>query len=170
MDFDRQKRLLDLSLELLDLDEDSRCRKLETIKREDPRFFEELAPLIREEDATVVQNLVDKATSQLHLESPVDMELAAIENYDPIKVIGEGGMGRVYLAQQTKPIKRQVALKVIRSRHFGADALSRFEFEGKTLAMMNHPAIAVVYDGGLPQKRALYRHGICRGSADRRLL
>lgn len=63
--------------------------------------------------------------------------------------IGEGGMGVVYIAQQTEPVRRQVALKVIRSEMAGTDATRRFEAEQQALALMEHPHIARVLDGGM---------------------
>jgi tetratricopeptide (TPR) repeat protein len=63
-------------------------------------------------------------------------------------VIGEGGMGSVYLASQTEPVKRQVALKLIKSGMDSKEVLTRFEAERQALALMDHPNIARVYDGG----------------------
>ena len=63
--------------------------------------------------------------------------------------IGEGGMGVVYIAQQTEPVRRQVALKVVRSEMVGTDAARRFEAERQALALMEHPHIARVLDGGM---------------------
>jgi len=65
-----------------------------------------------------------------------------------IRSLGEGGMGQVWLAQQTAPMKREVALKLIRSGMFSSALLKRFEAERQSLAIMNHPAIAKVFDAG----------------------
>jgi serine/threonine protein kinase len=68
--------------------------------------------------------------------------------YKLLEVIGEGGMGTVFMAEQTRPVKRLVALKLIK---FGMDSralLARFDAEHQALALMNHPNIARVYDGG----------------------
>src|SRR5437588_5770604 len=67
--------------------------------------------------------------------------------YRTIGVLGEGGMGIVYLAEQTEPIRRRVALKVI--KHASADSLvARFESERQALALLDHPNIAKLYDAG----------------------
>jgi eukaryotic-like serine/threonine-protein kinase len=58
-------------------------------------------------------------------------------------------MGQVWLADQTAPVKRQVAVKVILSGRFSADGLARFQLEQQTLAMMEHPSIAKVFDAGV---------------------
>ena len=68
--------------------------------------------------------------------------------YRLIQQIGEGGMGQVWLAEQTEPVTRRVALKLVRAGRFDAALLSRFETERQTLAIMEHPAIAKVFDAG----------------------
>ncbi len=69
--------------------------------------------------------------------------------YTLIDVIGEGGMGSVYLASQTEPVKRQVALKLIKTGMDSRGVLARFDAERQALALMDHPNIARIYDGGL---------------------
>ncbi len=64
------------------------------------------------------------------------------------EVIGEGGMGQVFLARQTEPIQRRVALKLIRRQIADGLSLAYFEIERQALARMEHPAIARVYDAG----------------------
>ncbi len=64
------------------------------------------------------------------------------------EVLGEGGMGTVYRADQTEPVHRQVALKLIRIGMDSRAVLARFDAERQALAMMDHPNIARVYDGG----------------------
>ncbi len=64
-------------------------------------------------------------------------------------VIGEGGMGSVYRASQTQPVKRQVALKLIKTGMNSRDVLARFDAERQALALMDHPNIARIYDGGV---------------------
>ena len=68
--------------------------------------------------------------------------------YRLIQRLGEGGMGDVWLAEQTDPVHRQVALKVIRAGMDTKQVLARFEAERQALALMDHPAIATVFDGG----------------------
>ncbi len=62
--------------------------------------------------------------------------------------IGEGGMGSVYLAEQTRPVKRMVALKLIKAGMDSRTVLARFESERQALALMDHPNIAKVLDAG----------------------
>jgi eukaryotic-like serine/threonine-protein kinase len=62
--------------------------------------------------------------------------------------LGEGGFGVVYLAEQTHPVRRQVALKVIKPGMDSRQVVARFEAERQALALMDHPHIAKVFDGG----------------------
>jgi non-specific serine/threonine protein kinase/serine/threonine-protein kinase len=62
--------------------------------------------------------------------------------------IGEGGMGVVYVAEQTQPVRRKVALKIIKPGMDTRQVIARFEAERQALAMMDHPNIARVHDGG----------------------
>jgi eukaryotic-like serine/threonine-protein kinase len=68
--------------------------------------------------------------------------------YTLLEVLGEGGMGTVYRAGQTEPVKRQVALKLIMIGMDSRAVLARFDAERQALALMDHPSIARVYDGG----------------------
>jgi non-specific serine/threonine protein kinase/serine/threonine-protein kinase len=68
--------------------------------------------------------------------------------YRLLDKIGEGGMGQVWLAEQTAPVRRTVALKLIRAGLYDASARRRFQSERQSLAIMNHPAIAKVLDAG----------------------
>src|SRR4029453_15128476 len=69
--------------------------------------------------------------------------------YRAIQRIGEGGMGIVWLARQEQPIRRDVALKVVKPGGDPAQVLRRFESERQALAILNHPNIATVFDAGL---------------------
>jgi eukaryotic-like serine/threonine-protein kinase len=68
--------------------------------------------------------------------------------YRLLHLLGEGGMGEVWLAEQTSPVRRQVALKVIKVGMDTRHVVARFEAERQALALMDHPAIATVFDGG----------------------
>jgi len=68
--------------------------------------------------------------------------------YRLIRKIGEGGMGQVWLAEQTTPVRRQVALKLIKVGRYDDEVLKRFQSERQSLAIMEHPSIAKVFDAG----------------------
>jgi serine/threonine protein kinase/Flp pilus assembly protein TadD len=76
-------------------------------------------------------------------------DLPWIGHYQLLEKLGEGGMGAVWLAEQHEPVKRQVALKLIKAAAIrDAATLQRFDLERQALAIMNHPAIARVFDAG----------------------
>lgn len=76
---------------------------------------------------------------------------ASIAGFMIIRKLGSGGMGEVYLAEQTSPIRRHVALKVVRRDLDGRDILDRFDSERQILAQMDHENIARVYNAGLTE-------------------
>jgi eukaryotic-like serine/threonine-protein kinase len=79
---------------------------------------------------------------------PVPLEFKSIGPYRLLRKLGEGGMGQVWLAEQAVPVRRQVALKLIRSGIDDQAVLQRFQSERQSLAIMDHPAIAKVFDAG----------------------
>jgi serine/threonine protein kinase/tetratricopeptide (TPR) repeat protein len=76
--------------------------------------------------------------------------------YRIIREIGEGGMGTVYLAEQREPIRRRVALKVVKLGMDTAQVLTRFNNERQALAMMEHPNIARIFDAGTTSRGRPY--------------
>jgi eukaryotic-like serine/threonine-protein kinase len=76
--------------------------------------------------------------------------------YKIMEALGEGGMGVVYLAEQTEPIRRRVALKVIKLGMDTREVIARFESERQALAMMNHPNIARAIDAGVTERGLPY--------------
>jgi tetratricopeptide (TPR) repeat protein len=82
---------------------------------------------------------------------PVAVSLApglAFGPYRLVEPLGEGGFGAVWRARQEEPVRREVALKVLRAASERGENLARFEIERQTLASLMHPGIARVYDGG----------------------
>ena len=71
--------------------------------------------------------------------------------YKLLESIGEGGMGTVWVAEQTEPVRRKVALKLIKAGMHSKSVVARFEAERQALAVMDHPNIAKVLDGGLTE-------------------
>jgi eukaryotic-like serine/threonine-protein kinase len=80
--------------------------------------------------------------------STTDSTTDTIGPYWLVKLLGEGGMGQVWLADQTFPVKRKVALKLIKGGRYDHAVIQRFESERQSLAIMDHPAIAKVFDAG----------------------
>jgi len=79
-----------------------------------------------------------------------------VGSFKILERIGQGGMGNVYLADQTEPIRRRVAVKVMRPGIDTENTLARFETERQALALMNHPNIAKVFDAGVTAKGRPY--------------
>ena len=114
---------------------------------DDPQTLEKVQELLRLHAETVqtVENDTDKPSSVMH------EALVRSDRVGPFKIldmIGEGGFGEVYLAEQLEPVKRLVALKVIKLGMDTRSVIARFEAERQALALMDDPGIARVYDAG----------------------
>ena len=79
-----------------------------------------------------------------------------IANYRVLQKIGEGGMGEVYEAEQLQPVRRRLALKVLKSGLATKEVIARFDSERQALAMMNHPNIARVLEAGATENERPY--------------
>ena len=86
----------------------------------------------------------------------IDFSGTQIGPYKLLERIGEGGMGTVYMAEQSKPVQRKVALKIIKPGMDTQQVVARFEAERQALAMLNHPNIAAVYDAGTTESGRPY--------------
>src|SRR6185369_12696432 len=85
-------------------------------------------------------------------ELPVrEVSSSVIGPYKLLEQIGEGGFGVVFLAEQTQPVRRKVALKVLKPGMDTRPVVARFEAERQALALMDHPNIARVFDGGISE-------------------
>ena len=104
--------------------------------------------------AEVAETLLDGTldSSGLTLRQPSGVSADGGATADPtflgpyrlVRKIGEGGMGPVWLAEQSEPVRRQVALKLIKAGIYDDEVLKRFQAERQSLAMMDHPSIAKV--------------------------
>jgi len=98
---------------------------------------------------------VDAGASTLPTEGPTNHP-RRIGPYRIREQIGEGGMGTVYLAEQTEPVRRRVALKLVKLGMDTQAVVARFESERLALAMMSHPNVAAVYDAGVTDRGRSY--------------
>jgi serine/threonine protein kinase len=88
----------------------------------------------------------------------------AVGSYTLRELLGQGGMGQVWQAEQTEPIKRTVAIKLIKSDLAGRQVLARFEAERQALTMMDHPNIARILDAGaMPDGKPYFVMELVRG-------
>lgn len=85
--------------------------------------------------------------SQGNLAPPAEGSVL-IEDYVLLEKLGEGGFGQVYVAEQRVPVRRRVAIKLLKATALSPDAMARFEAERQALAMMDHPNIATIFDAG----------------------
>lgn len=87
---------------------------------------------------------------------PSETAGTVIGRYHLLQKIGEGGMGEVWLAEQKEPVRRRVALKLVKAGMSTRQVIARFESECQALALMDHPAIAKVFDAGSTPQGAPY--------------
>ncbi len=92
--------------------------------------------------------LVDDPDITVNNSSVIEGPGTKIGRYELLELIGEGGMGLVYLAEQKEPVKRKVALKIVKLGMDTKQVVARFEAERQTLALLEHPNIAHVFDAG----------------------
>jgi serine/threonine protein kinase len=109
-------------------------------------WFEDYGDLLTNPDRTDI--FQDQTPTPTMLDSVQEGTVLA-EKYRLLQKIADGGMGTVWLAQQDAPVKRRVAIKLIKQGMDSRQVLLRFEAERQALAMMDHPNIAKVFDAGL---------------------
>jgi len=102
--------------------------------------------------SSVAPRAAPTASLNVFMEKPGDK----IGRYKLLRVLGEGGMGMVYLAEQEGQIRRRVALKVIKPGMDSKRVIARFETERQALALLDHPNIAQVYDAGTTESGRPY--------------
>ena len=92
---------------------------------------------------------VDSLATMAYGESKVGDGALLAGRYQLLEEIGQGGMGTVWLAEQKTPLKRRVAVKLVKAGMDSRQVLARFDAERQALALMDHPHIAKVFDGGI---------------------
>ncbi|MCB9853073.1 MAG: tetratricopeptide repeat protein [Phycisphaerales bacterium] len=138
-------RIRNLFTSALELPSAEREAWLQSECGDDARLLKKLVRMIKahDEDHRFLEN------------GPISLDARGIEdmprtigNYQIIQQIGEGGMGVVYLAEQTQPIRRRVALKLIKLGMDTKAVVARFEAERQALALLEHPSVARVFEAG----------------------
>jgi tetratricopeptide (TPR) repeat protein len=102
------------------------------------------------------QEYQDAGSQRWRQPAPGEMAGDLINRYQLLEKIGEGGMGTVWRAQQIEPVKRIVALKIIKLGMDTKEVIARFDAERQALAMMDHAHIAKVFDGGSTERGRPY--------------
>ncbi|MEM7755152.1 MAG: serine/threonine-protein kinase [Planctomycetota bacterium] len=161
---DSDQRLPEAFARLLQAPGSEREALLDALCNDDPTLRDELAGLLRvAEDVTggmhpFGDHAIEARRQALDaaIESPSPIEArSTIAGYTIERMLGEGGMGSVYLATQERPA-RQVALKLVKSGFSSERALRRFELEAETLGRLRHPGIAQIHEAGLHQGRPFF--------------
>jgi WD40 repeat protein/serine/threonine protein kinase len=116
----------------------------------DPELRRAVESLLEAHDRT--QGILDNPLHEIPSDephAPLEQPGATIGHYKLLEQIGEGGMGAVFMAEQLHPVRRRVALKIIKPGLDTKQVIARFEAERQALAMMDHPCIAKVFDAGV---------------------
>jgi len=153
----RHDRVGRLFLEAARLDEQVRRAFLDSRCGDDPSIADEVEALLRHRESPALAIATGAINVGAVLDGALDADSArpspgsafsSVARYKIVRVLGEGGMGTVYLAEQDQP-RRTVALKVMRSTISNAERLrKRFRLEADVLGRLEHPGIARIYDAG----------------------
>jgi serine/threonine protein kinase len=123
---------------------------LQSLREHDSELANEIDGLLAVYDQN--SGFVERPTAIVNaittFENPDDLKGTAFGPYVLVELIGQGGMGQVWRATQLRPVRRTVALKLIKAGMDTQEVIRRFEGERQALAVMDHPAIAKVFDAG----------------------
>ena len=151
---------LEIARRVLARPEDERAAAADDACAGDARLRAEVESLLAEQRPAQIEEVLAAARRVDRGDAPtVASGVAAVPGvsegpgtqvgrYQLLKHIGEGGFGAVYLAQQTEPVTRQVALKILKPGMDSRQVVARFAQERQALALMDHPHIAKVLDAG----------------------
>src|SRR5881397_3215527 len=121
--------------------DDAQCERVEALLKS----HEQADSILQQPAAPVSAKTLAITTGMVPVtEKPGDK----IGHYKLLQQVGEGGCGVVYMAEQEEPVRRRVALKVIKLGMDTKQVIARFEAERQALALMDHPNIAKVFDAG----------------------
>lgn len=159
----REQEIFDLARQIES--PEVRATYLSQACQDDPELYRRVAELLSIYDAedSLLDQIPDGVGATIDFPK-VEQEGEAIGPYQLLQKIGEGGFGVVFMAEQTEPVRRKVALKIIKPGMDSKEVIARFEAERQALAMMNHPNIASVLDGGCtPAGRPYFVMELVRG-------
>jgi eukaryotic-like serine/threonine-protein kinase len=159
MSSERWERIKEILEQALPMSSERREAYLDSACGSDAQMRAEVESLIAHHEQAGSQFLGDAAPDVLQLTTPLASPEARVGlavalapqfvgPYRLLRRLGEGGMGQVWLAEQTEPVQRMVAVKLIKIGMYDNELLQRFRLERQSLAMMDHPAIAKVFDAG----------------------
>ncbi|MFH1746914.1 MAG: tetratricopeptide repeat protein [Planctomycetota bacterium] len=140
-----RRRAEEIFHQVVDLSATDRAVFLDQHCVDESELRAEVASLLKHSDHETIVSL--KGAACVSSTSP-DLAGQCIGPYKLLQLIGEGGFGAVYMAEQEQPVRRRVALKIIKLGMDTRQVIARFEAERQALAMMEHPNIARVLDAG----------------------
>ncbi|MEM8996350.1 MAG: serine/threonine-protein kinase, partial [Acidobacteriota bacterium] len=141
---DRDQRVRDLLVEVLETDARERRRVLDSLESDPSVIADVLGLLESDDEGFMAKPLVQQAG---RFEIAADT-LPKVPGFTVTGLLGEGGMGRVYLGHQESADERPVAIKMLRTSLPVVEMTRRFELERQALSRLNHPAIAQLYGAG----------------------
>ena len=149
-------KIFDRAREIEDPEQRSAC--LDQMCCGDLALRQRLDTLLRASDQAsgFISGLEDELANLIDEEKDSEYLNSQIDRYQILEKIGEGGFGIVYSAEQRQPVRRRVALKIIKAGMDTKEVIGRFEAERQALALMDHSHIAKVLDGGATEKGRPY--------------
>jgi eukaryotic-like serine/threonine-protein kinase len=145
---ERWERVKDLLHQAMQLTEDQRHRLLDEQCQADEPLRREVESLLAADAEARLGFLQSGALDAGDFAGTLTVGQLFEQRFQLIRKLGEGGMGQVWLADQLAPVRRQVALKLLRAGLFDESVVRRFRSERQSLAIMDHPCIAKVFDAG----------------------
>ena len=138
---------------------DERAAFLDVACGQDQQLRQQVEALVRAHDESggLLPNQTDfelHSTKHYAIQAVPGMLIGG--RYKLLEAIGEGGMGTVWIAEQREPVKRKVAIKLVKAGMNSRQVLARFDAERQALALMDHPNIAKVFDGGMTDQGRPY--------------
>lgn len=151
--------------EILSLPNEQRQSRIEELCKTEPGLRIKLEQLLAMDDLLSGDNSQSgNSTADHGKPKPPIVTHQNIGPYRLLQKLGEGGMGAVWVAEQTHPVRRRVALKLIKAGMDSSHFLSRFELERQALSMMEHPYIARIFDAGqTPEGRPYFAMELVKG-------
>jgi eukaryotic-like serine/threonine-protein kinase len=149
MTVERWQRVKELLHQAMQLVPEDRARLLDDACSAEPALRAEVESLLVADAQVPADFLLRAAAGGVPQDSAgLQAGQTIAQHFRLLRQLGEGGMGQVWLAEQTAPVRRQVALKLIKAGMYDEAIVQRFKAERQSLAMMDHPAIAKVFDAG----------------------
>jgi eukaryotic-like serine/threonine-protein kinase len=157
MTSEQWEQIKDLVIQALELSPEKRGPFLDHVCGADRTLREEIEALLSEESglpsnflqsSPSLNNFTSRGDGAAHASAVPTAGQVFAERFYLNRKLGEGGMGQVWLAEQTSPVRRPVALKLIRAGMYDESVVKRFQAERQSLAIMDHPTIAKVFDAG----------------------